>query len=119
MRVEAGDNVLIAGFIVQGNANKRLLIRGTGPSLAAFGIADALQDPTLQLFSGTTQLGANDNWPAALAATFAQVGAFPLTSGSRDAALLTTLPAGTTYTIQVTGANNTTGEALVEIYEVF
>ena len=56
---------------------------------------------------------------ATLAPTFAQIGAFPLTPASRDAALLVTLPAGSTYTIQVSGVSNTTGEALVEVYEVF
>jgi hypothetical protein len=47
------------------------------------------------------------------------VGAFPLNTASRDAALLVILPAGGTYTIQVSGANNGTGEALIEVYEVF
>ena len=42
-----------------------------------------------------------------------------MTPASRDAALLLTLPAGGTYTIQVSGVNNGTGEALVEVYEVF
>jgi hypothetical protein len=97
-----------------------VLIRAVGPTLTSFGVTSPLGDPALRVIDGSgATVGANDNWAAALAATFAQVGAFPLTSGSRDAALLATLPAGTTYTIQVTGANNTTGEALVEIYEVF
>jgi hypothetical protein len=47
------------------------------------------------------------------------VGAFPLAAGSRDAAALVTLPAGSTYTVKVSGVNNTSGEALVEVYEVF
>ena len=64
-------------------------------------------------------IASNDNWAAALAPTFVQVGAFPLTAPSRDAALLVTLPAGGTYTIQVSGVNNATGEALIEVYEVF
>jgi hypothetical protein len=61
----------------------------------------------------------NDNWDANLAATFSQVGAFPLTAGSRDAALVLTLNAGASYTVQVDGVGGTTGEALIEIYEVF
>jgi hypothetical protein len=51
--------------------------------------------------------------------TFNQVGAFPLVSGSRDAALLVSLPSGAAYTVQVSGNAGTPGEALVEIYEVF
>jgi hypothetical protein len=53
----------------------------------------------------------------ATAATFTQVGAFQLTAGSGDCAIVATLPPGS-YTAQVTGANNATGVALVEIYEV-
>jgi hypothetical protein len=55
----------------------------------------------------------------ATAGTFSAVGAFPLTAGSRDAALLLTLNAGASYTVQVAGVSNATGEALVEVYEVF
>jgi hypothetical protein len=68
----------------------------------------------------TISRGANDNWggTAALISAFSQVGAFPLPSGtSRDAALITSLPPGA-YTAQVTGIGNTTGEVLLEIYEL-
>jgi hypothetical protein len=50
-------------------------------------------------------------------AAFAQVGAFSLASGSADCALVVSLPPGT-YTVQVAGASNTTGVALVEVYEL-
>src|SRR5204862_5585086 len=94
MRVEAGDDVLIAGFIVEGNTNKRLLIRGIGPSLGAFGIADPLQDPTLQLFSDNTQLAANDNWPDnANAVEIITTGLPP--SNIKESALLVTVAPGT------------------------
>jgi hypothetical protein len=55
----------------------------------------------------------------ALSSSFTQVGAFPLAVGSKDAAVLVSLPAGSSYTVQVSGVNNGTGEALVEVYEVF
>lgn len=116
MRVEAGDNVLIAGFIVQGNANKRLLIRGTGPSLSAFGVSDALQDPTLQLFSDNTQLGANDNWPEnANAAEIMTTGLQP--ANVKESALLVTVAPGI-YTAVLRGVNDTTGVGLVEVYDL-
>jgi hypothetical protein len=116
MRVEAGDNVLIAGFIVEGNTNKRLLIRGIGPSLGAFGIADALQDPTLQLFSGNTDLGANDNWQDnPNAAEIITTGFAP--ANVRESALLLTVAPGT-YTAALRGANNSTGVGLVEVYDL-
>ena len=116
MRVEAGDNVLIAGFIVQGNTNKRLLIRGTGPSLAAFGISGALQDPTLQLFGGNTQLGANDNWPEnPNAAEIITTGLQP--SNVKESALLVTIAPGV-YTAVLRGVNDGTGVGLVEVYDL-
>ncbi len=120
--VGTGDAVLIPGFTLAGTGNARLLIRAVGPTLAGFGVPGALADPQLTLFRGSTTLAANDNWSsaadaAALAATAAEVGAFPLPGGSRDAALLVTLPAGS-YTATVSGTGNTTGTALVELYLV-
>ncbi|MBL9202461.1 MAG: CotH kinase family protein [Opitutaceae bacterium] len=119
-RVGTGDDILIAGFSVAGTGSKQLLIRAVGPTLAAFGVPGPLADPTLRVLDARgTVVGANDNWLTTLAPTFAQVGAFPLAAASRDAALLLTIPAGGSYTIQVSGVNNGTGEALVEVYEVF
>jgi hypothetical protein len=76
-----------------------------------------LADPTITLYRGNTALATNDNWSAADAPTMAAVGAFALTAGSRDAALVTTLPAGA-YSAIVSGVGNTTGTALVELYAV-
>jgi hypothetical protein len=116
MRVEAGDNVLIAGFIVEGTTNKRLLIRGVGPSLGTFGIADALQDPTLQLFSGNTQLGANDNWQDnPNAAEIITMGLPP--ANLKEAALLVTFAPGT-YTAALRGADSGIGVGLIEVYDL-
>ena len=78
----------------------------------------SVADPQLALFSGQTERARNDNWGGgtALAAAFAQVGAFGLAADSRDAALLATLAPGN-YTAQVAGTGTTTGIALVEVYE--
>jgi hypothetical protein len=117
-RVGTGDNILIAGVTLTGTGTKQLLIRAVGPGLAGFGVTGALTDPRVDVFnSAGLRLVENDNWAAAIAPTFANVGAFALPVGSRDAALLTTLPPGS-YTVQVRGADDGTGEALVEIYEV-
>lgn len=119
-RVGTGDDILIAGFTIVGAGSKQLLIRAVGPTLGTFGVPGPLADPTLRVVDGKgVAIASNDNWAAALAPTFVQVGAFPLTAASRDAALLVTLPAGGIYTIQVSGVNNATGEALIEVYEVF
>jgi hypothetical protein len=116
-RVGTGDNILIAGFNIAGAGAKQLLVRAVGPKLAAFGVSGVLADPKLEVYSGSVLLGANDTWSAALVPTFDAVGAFQLDAGSRDAALLTSLAPGS-YTVQVSGADGGTGEALIEIYEV-
>jgi sugar lactone lactonase YvrE len=121
-RVGVGENALFAGFVIGGTSARSVLIRAIGPSLTAFGISGALADPRLDVFSAgsTTARASNDNWAGATALVnaFTSVGAFPLPlTASRDAALVTTLPAGA-YTAQVSGVGNSTGEALLEIYEL-
>jgi hypothetical protein len=116
MKVQPGDNVLIAGFIVQGSGNKRLIIRGIGPSLTAFGVPDALQDPTLQLFAGSTSLALNDNWMEnPNAAEIITTGLAP--ANQKESALLVTLAPGS-YTAVLRGKNNTAGVGLVEVYDL-
>lgn len=121
--VDLGSGIGIAGIVVRGQQPGRYLIRGVGPALTTFGVGGALADPVLVL---TTSLGvtvaSNDNWSTntnagELANAAAAVGAFPLPANSRDAALLVTLAPGS-YTALVSGAANTTGVALVEVYEV-
>lgn len=115
--VGTGAAVLIAGFVVEGTSPKTLLVRGVGPGLLQHGVSGVLLDPRLAIFDAAgVQLEQNDDWPVALASTSVGVGAFPLTTGSKDAALLVTLVPGV-YTAQVSGVDGTTGEALVEIYE--
>lgn len=116
--VGTGDEILIAGFALAGSGQKRLLIRAAGPALAALGVSGTLGDPRLELFRGTTSLAQNDNWDPTLAATFGSVGAFAFPAASRDSALVVTLEAGATYTVQVSGVGATTGEALIEVYEL-
>ena len=117
-RVGAGDDVLIAGFNITGTGTKRLLIRGVGPGLAAFQVSGVLSDPRLELYnSAGVRMAENDDWTAAVAANFALVGAFALEANSRDAALVTSLSPGS-YSVLVRGAEGSTGEALVEVYEL-
>ncbi len=117
-RAGTGDDILIAGFTVGGTGSLPLLVRAVGPRLQAFGVTGFLVDPKLEIYdSAGAKVTENDNWAGSLAATFSAVGAFELAAGSRDAALLTSLPPGS-YTAQVSGVGGGTGEALVEIYEV-
>ena len=62
-------------------------------------------------------MAANDNWPSSLAKSFAQAGAFPLAEGSKDAAVWLTLEPGA-YTAVLNGVAGSSGDALIEIYEV-
>ncbi|MFO1450345.1 MAG: immunoglobulin domain-containing protein [Opitutaceae bacterium] len=116
-QVGTGSDVMIAGFTIAGTGPKTVLIRAVGPTLAQFGVPGTLVDPKLEVYSGSTKINENDNWAASLGTTFTSVGAFGLTAGSKDAALLITLQPGG-YTVQVSGADGGTGEAIVEIYEV-
>jgi hypothetical protein len=120
--VGTGSQVLIGGFVVDGALRKKVLLRAAGPGLAAFGVGNALADPVLRIFSGPTQIAANDNWgsqPGAgdIAIAAAGTGAFAFAPGSADAALLLTLEPGA-YTAIVEGVNGATGFGLVEAYDV-
>lgn len=115
--VGTGADVLVVGFAVGGTGNRNVLIRAVGPTLAGFGVPGTLVDPKLEVFRNGATLSASDNWNANLAPLFASVGAFALTANSADAALALALAPGT-YTVQVSGVGNTTGVALVEVYEL-
>ena len=118
-RVGTGDDILIAGFNISGTGGpKPLLIRAVGPGLAALGVPGTLADPKLEIFDGNgAKVVENDSWNASLAAVFSSVGAFALPAGSRDAALVVSLPPGS-YTAQVSGVGGLTGDAIIEVYEL-
>ncbi len=120
-----GDQTLIMGFVVSGN-NKNLLVRGVGPTLAAFGIITPLADPLLTLYNNTGLLATNDDWSTTstgasqstvIAATASQVGAFALPAGSKDSSLLFMVNNGA-HTSGLVRPNSTTGVALTEIYDI-
>lgn len=116
--VGAGDKVLIAGFVL--SAETKVLIRAIGPGLVKFGVTGLLPDPKVQVFRDGSSVGFNDDWngDSKVAAAITATGAFALDDvKSKDAAVVYTFPAGS-YTAQVSGANGTTGVALIEIYEV-
>jgi len=120
--VGTGNDIIIAGFVIAGEGSKTLLVRGVGPTLSSLGVTGVLADPQLALYRGAELLLRNDDWTTGTgttdnASTATKVGAFALTASSKDSAFIVTLAAGA-YTVQVNGTNNTTGLALVEIYEV-
>ncbi len=117
--VGTGEDILILGLAIAGESPRQVLVRGIGPTLTSQGVSDALTDPQLSLYDARgTLVASNDNWSdKKIAALSARVGAFPLPENSRDSALLLTLPPGA-YTAHVRGANNSTGIALVELYDI-
>ncbi len=115
--VEAGSNILIAGFVTAGPARKSILIRGAGPALGSFGIPNVLPSPVLSLVDSLgSVLRMNSAWDAGLSSTFSSLGAFAFQAGSNDTAILAGLPAGA-YTAQVSSADSQDGVAIAEVYD--
>jgi len=123
--VETGDDVMIAGFIVQGTQPKNVIIRAIGPELSQYGVPNPLADPTLELHNGNGVLiASNDNWQHTIIGgiiTSDQVqniedsGHAP--KDASESAIIAKLPPGN-YTAIVRGVNNITGVALVELYDL-
>jgi CSLREA domain-containing protein len=115
LRVETGDNAMIAGFIITGNASKPVVLRGIGPSLTGFGITDPLVDPILELRGPNSSLiKENDNWKddqrPQIEGTLFQP------TDDRESVILATLPPAA-YTSVLTGKANGTGVGLIEVYD--
>ena len=120
--VKSGDRVMIAGFVVEGDAGARVLVRGVGPGLAQFDLAGLASATELILREGSLEIGSNRGWksepaPAGIEDVFGQVGAFNLLSGIGDSALVADLDAGI-YTVEMKNPDETGGLALVEVYDV-
>jgi hypothetical protein len=118
-RVATGDGVLIGGFIVQGSASKKILIRAAGPSLGVGpgAVSHALANPFLELRNSAGSLVAsNDNWGSSPSAAQITATGIP-PARAEESAILATLTPGN-YTAIVRGVNNTTGVALVELYDL-
>jgi kumamolisin len=134
--VGVGGNIAIGGFEITGTTSETVLIRGVGPGLASEGIPSGfLAQPQLTLFDtigNGNVIASNSGWstnpttgPSTVQAgvqpatptVMNSVGAFPLTIGSADAAMVVTLPPGG-YTAQVNGVGGTIGITLVEVYEI-
>jgi len=112
--VETDNNVMIAGVIVQGPNSANVIIRGLGPTLSQFGVTNVLADPTLELRDASGNLiSFNDNWKDTQQTQIQATGLAP--PNDKESAISATLsPAN--YTAILRGKNNTTGNALVEVY---
>jgi hypothetical protein len=115
LAVGSGDKVMIGGFIIQGSASKPVLLRGMGPSLAAFGIQGVLLDPVLELRDSNSSLMTNDNWVDSPQRSQFEGTPFQ-PSDNRESVVVGTLPAGN-YSALLTGKNNTAGVGIMEVYD--
>ena len=117
-RVQAGEDVMIGGLIIQGSTPRTVAIVATGPSLTAHGVAQPLANPTLTLVRSSDQavIATNDDWQSASNAAALQASGFA-PSDAREAAILATLPPGA-YTALVSGVGGATGVAVVGVYSV-
>jgi hypothetical protein len=116
--VGAKDNVMIGGFILGGNANTRIAIRGLGPSLSQFGLTNVLSDPTLELHdpNGATLI-TNDNWTDDSAAADSLRANGLALANPTESAIFTSLPPGQ-FTAILAGKNGATGIGTIEIYNL-
>jgi hypothetical protein len=119
-----GANTIIAGFVVGGDAARKVLIRAIGPALRTrFGLSGVLEHPILTIHNAAggvlQQSGAWSNSANVdeVADAARRAGAFALDQGSNDAAVVTTLVPGI-YTVSANGANNESGIALIEVYDL-
>jgi plastocyanin len=124
LQVGTGANVMIAGFVVQGSAPKRVLMRAIGPSLANFGVPNPLANPQLELHDTSSTIGMNDDWQTTQIGgviTADQVGEIQASglapSNSLESAIIATLSPGS-YTAIVQGVNGGTGVGSVEVYDL-
>jgi hypothetical protein len=116
--VQTGNDVMIGGFVIQGNAPQTVAIVATGPSLAAFGITNPLANPTLALVRSSDQsvIDTNDDWGTAANASALQAAGFA-PSNALESAMLVTLQPGA-YTAIVSGVGGATGVGVIAVYRV-
>lgn len=119
--VTSGAGGRIIGFSFSAGAPEsatRVLARAAGPALTQFAITGVLTDPALTVFQETRLVGSNDDWTGDdVRAAAVAVGAFPFPTGSKDAALVLSLPPAS-YTAQVTSGPDAAGTAVVELYDL-
>ena len=114
--VASGDNVMIGGFIITGNADKRVIIRAIGPSLQQFNVPNPLADPVLELHGSTGMLiASNDNWKQTQQALIESTHLAP--TNDLESAIVATLQPGA-YTAIVNGQGGAGGIGLVEVYDL-
>lgn len=124
-RINSPTDAVVSGFVISGASSRTVLVRAVGPTLAAFGVNDALANPVLSVYQGEQLVATNRAWAGItresvepLTDAFDRAGAFRLIDeSSRDAALVVNLVAGA-YTVQVKSGDGGVGAALLEVYDL-
>ncbi|MBV9009557.1 MAG: hypothetical protein JO354_10400, partial [Verrucomicrobia bacterium] len=112
------SGAIVGGFVVKGSNGGSIIVRALGPSLASSGITQVMTNPFLTLYNQQGDLlGWNEHWQAdpQQAAKIAQSGLAP--HFPNEPAMALNLPSGT-YTAVVRDENNSSGVALLDIYNV-
>jgi hypothetical protein len=123
--VQTGDDVMIGGFVIQGTQPERVILRAIGPELSQYGIPNAMANPTLELHDSTGALiASNNNWVTTIIGGIIKqnqvrdiMNSHLAPANRFESAIIADLPPGK-YTAIVRGVNNTTGVALVEVYDI-
>jgi hypothetical protein len=118
-RVGTVAEPMIGGLIVQGGTAKKVIIRALGPSLGtgANPIVGALADPILELRdSSGNLLAVNDDWANSSQVADILASTIPPVNSS-ESAIVATLGGGN-YTAIVRGVKDTSGVALVEVFDL-
>lgn len=121
--VGAGEDMMFSGVVVRGPDSKRFLARGVGPALTNYGIDDALTQSSIKIYASDGSIvSSNDGWgksgdAAQLPTISTSVGAFPLSTGSADAAVIVDLLPGS-YSLVLSSGSGRPGVGMVELYEL-
>ena len=114
--IQTGNNVAIAGFVIDGSEAKKLLIRGLGPTLTQFNVTGVMPNPTLKLYDGSGSLiTTNDDWKSTQEAAITATQLAP--PDDVEAAVLATLQPGP-YTVIQADASGAAGVGLLEVYDL-
>ncbi len=123
-RINSPTDAIVSGFVISGSVSRSVLIRAVGPTLAAFGVNDALKHPVLSVYQGERLIATNEGWASSSTAAqdvmdaFDRAGAFRFVDeASRDSAVMVHLAPGA-YTVQVKSGDNATGATLLEVYDL-
>ncbi|HEX5129474.1 MAG TPA: hypothetical protein VFV90_07005, partial [Usitatibacter sp.] len=116
--VGTGNDVVIGGFVIQGSGPQTVAIVGTGPSLASFGIANALANPTLTIVRSSDQvvIATNDDWQADANSAQLQAEGFAPSNPLESGVLITLQPGA--YTAILAGVGGGTGVGVIGVYRV-